>query len=101
MIMLTFIGGLAAICSTASFAPQAWKIIKTRDTSSISIGMYVLTVAGFTLWFFYGFAKGEWPLVASNGLCLALSAFILLLKCLPQKKKDAVADCIQSKVEDV
>ncbi|MBY0610851.1 MAG: SemiSWEET transporter [Beijerinckiaceae bacterium] len=99
--MLTVIGGLAAICSTASFAPQAWKIIKTRDTSSISVGMYVLTVAGFTLWFCYGLAKGEWPLVASNGVCLALSAFILLLKCLPQEKKDAVSDAIQSKVDDM
>ena len=40
------IGALAAIASTGSFAPQAWKIIKTRETKDISTGMYGLTVAG-------------------------------------------------------
>ncbi|TGV77138.1 PQ-loop repeat-containing protein, partial [Mesorhizobium sp. M2D.F.Ca.ET.145.01.1.1] len=29
----TIIGSLAAVCSTTSFAPQAWKIIKSRDTA--------------------------------------------------------------------
>ena len=97
--MITAIGSLAALCSTVSFAPQAWKIIRTRDTSAISIGMYVLTVVGFMLWFIYGFAKGEWPLIISNGICLGLSGFILVMKCLPQAKKDVVADTIESTVE--
>src|ERR1039458_1741764 len=37
-------GALAAIASTASFAPQAWKIIKTRETKNLSTIMYGLTV---------------------------------------------------------
>ncbi|WP_244604713.1 MULTISPECIES: PQ-loop domain-containing transporter [Mesorhizobium] len=41
------VGYLAAIWAMTSFTPQAWKIIRTRDTNSISAPMYALTVVGF------------------------------------------------------
>ena len=94
MDTVTIIGSLAAICSTTSFAPQAWKIIKSRDTSGISRGMYSVTVVGFAFWLAYGIMKGEWPLIFTNGVCLALSAFILAMTLLPQDKKDVVADAL-------
>jgi MtN3 and saliva related transmembrane protein len=88
----TLIGLLAGICSTVSFVPQAWKIIRTRDTQGLSIGMYALTVAGFSLWTAYGMMLGQWPLVASNGICLALSLFILAMQLLPAAARHKVAD---------
>lgn len=94
MDTISIIGSLAAICSTTSFAPQAWKIIKSRDTSSMSRRMYAVTVVGFALWLAYGVMKGEWPLIIPNGICLALSGFILAMKMLPQRKKEAVADTL-------
>ena len=90
----TMIGVLATIASTGSFAPQAWKIIRTRETKDISTGMYGLTVAGFALWLAYGVALGQWPLIATNGICLVLAAFILVMKILPASGKRAVADAI-------
>ena len=92
--LATTIGAAAAICSTASFAPQAWKIIKTRTTKDISAGMYCLTVVGFGLWCGYGVLLAQWPLIASNGICLFLSAFILIMKLMPQSGKRALADAI-------
>jgi hypothetical protein len=62
--------GVLAITSTGSFAPQAWKIIKTRETKDISTGS--LTVVGFALWLAYGVMLGQWPLIATNGICLLL-----------------------------
>jgi MtN3 and saliva related transmembrane protein len=94
MAISTIIGSVAAIASTASFAPQAWKIIKSRKTSDLSVGMYLLTVGGFSLWTVYGVMLGQWPLVASNTVCLGLSAFILTMKLLPRQKKDKVADAL-------
>lgn len=41
---------LAAICSMASFIPQAWRIVGTRDTQAISPVMYNFTIADFALW---------------------------------------------------
>lgn len=38
------IGTIAAILTTISFLPQAYQVIKTKDTSSISLGMYITFV---------------------------------------------------------
>ena len=89
---ITVIGYAAACCSTASFTPQAWKIIKSRETKDISAGMYALTVSGFALWTTFGVLGMQWPLIIANFICLLLSSFILMMKLLPQPKKDAVAD---------
>jgi MtN3 and saliva related transmembrane protein len=92
-------GYTAAFCSTASFVPQAWQIIKTRDTTSISASTYALTCAGFALWLVYGLAKSEWPLVLTNAVCLMLSAFILSMKMMPKHKKNEVADVLDPDVQ--
>jgi MtN3 and saliva related transmembrane protein len=91
---ITIIGYAAALCSTISFTPQAWKIIKSRQTKDISAGMYAFTVTGFALWLVFGSMLRQWPIVVSNFVCLVLSAFILLMKLLPHRQKDAVADSI-------
>ena len=94
MDAMTAVGVLAAICSTTSFAPQAWRVIRTRDTDAISKRMYVITVIGFSLWFVYGLMLGQWPLIATNAVCLALSGFILAMKLLPRRHREAVADAL-------
>jgi MtN3 and saliva related transmembrane protein len=94
MNLLTIIGSFAALASTVSFAPQAWKIIKSRHTADISFGMYAITVCGFALWTIYGILLGEWPLIVTNSICFLLSAFILMMKILPRRQKNKVADTL-------
>lgn len=94
MDTVTALGFLAALCSIVSFMPQAWKIVKSRDTRSISTGMYAVTVMGFALWLTYGALLSQWPLIVTNGVCLLLSLFILAMKLLPQVQKEGVADTI-------
>ena len=48
------IGTIAAILTTLSFLPQAYQVIKTKDTSSISLGMYTMFVFGVFLWIIHG-----------------------------------------------
>lgn len=91
----TIIGYLASLCSMTSFAPQAWKIIRTRETSGISTGMYSVTVIGFALWLAFGILKNEWPIIITNGVCMVLSAFILLMKVVPRRERDAIADKLE------
>ena len=94
MDAVSIVGALATICSTTSFVPQAWKVVRTRDTSAISKRMYAITVAGFSLWLAYGLLLGQWPLIATNGVRLVLSAFILLMKVMPRPRKEAVAGAL-------
>ncbi|HEV2650602.1 MAG TPA: SemiSWEET transporter [Rhizomicrobium sp.] len=95
MNYVVIVGALAAICSTVSFVPQAWKIIRSGETKDISVGMYALTVAAFALWCGYGVALDQWPLIVANGICLMLSAFILAMTLLPGGTKRAVAKSIK------
>src|ERR1700760_2247656 len=91
----TVFGGVAALLSTISFLPQAIKIIRTRDTESISVGMYAVTVVGFVLWTAYGLLLRQWPVIGSNGICLIVSAFILTMKLLPRPQKEKVAETLE------
>jgi MtN3 and saliva related transmembrane protein len=95
MNLIAFIGTCAAICSVASFAPQAWKIIKTRDTSSLSAPMYLLTVVGFLLWTTYGIGNAQWTIIVPNFVCCVLSAFIFTMILLPKRARNAVADKLE------
>jgi MtN3 and saliva related transmembrane protein len=90
----SLIGGAATLASTTSFLPQAWKVIRTRDTAAISAGMYAVTVIGFALWLGYGLLLGALPLIVTNGICLLLSGFILAMKLLPRERREAVADAL-------
>jgi MtN3 and saliva related transmembrane protein len=76
----SLIGGLAALCSMASFTPQIVKIWRERDASSVSLRMYVVTVTGFALWTTYGVLNSAWPIIMANTVCLVLSATVLALK---------------------
>jgi MtN3 and saliva related transmembrane protein len=95
MPLVTWIGSAAALASTVSFIPQAWKIIQTGKTTDISTGMYAITVSAFALWMTYGLMLRQWPLVASNGICLLVSAFILVMKLLPRAATQRVSRAIR------
>jgi MtN3 and saliva related transmembrane protein len=79
-LVITVVGVGAAVCSMTSFAPQLIKIWREKDASSVSLDMYLVTVAGFILWTIYGVVIGKWPIVASNAVCLTMSTAVLALK---------------------
>ncbi len=88
------VGYIAATLSVAAFAPQAWKIIKTRDTSGLATPMWILEVCAFALWIGYGVLLGEWPIIIPNVLCFVISLFILVMKLVPHHTKDKIADAV-------
>ncbi len=79
-LIANVVGTGAALCSMTSFAPQIAKIWRDRDASSVSLRMYLVTVAGFSLWIAYGVLIASWPVTASNLICLAMSGCVLALK---------------------
>jgi MtN3 and saliva related transmembrane protein len=94
MDWITIIGSIAAAASVASFAPQAWRIIRTRETKGLSARMYALTVLAFALWLTFGILKGEWPIIVPNALCLLLAGFILAMLIMPRRMRAKVADAL-------
>ena len=49
------IGSIAAILTTFAFLPQVVRVVKTKDTESIALGMYVMQVIGIV------FVACPWP----------------------------------------
>jgi MtN3 and saliva related transmembrane protein len=77
---LDILGYIGATLTTAAFAPQAIKSIRTRDTTGMSLWMYVMFTVGVAFWLAYGIATRSWPMILSNSLTLPLAGSILALK---------------------
>jgi len=76
----TLIGTIAAICTTIAFLPQAIKVIKTKHTKDIALGMYIILIIGIALWMIYGILIQRWPIIISNVITFILAAVILVYK---------------------
>jgi MtN3 and saliva related transmembrane protein len=74
------IGYAAGTLTTVSFFPQAIMTIKTRDTSSLSLGMYGLFTLGVLCWLIYGIYLVDYAIIISNAITLALATCILAFK---------------------
>ena len=72
------IGSIAAILTTFAFLPQVVRVVKTKDTESIALGMYVMQVIGIALWLAHGFHIGDLPLILANSVSFLLSGIILI-----------------------
>lgn len=70
----------AAILTTASFLPQAILTLKTRDTESLSLGMYAMFTVGLLLWMIYGISIDDKAIIYANAITLILASSILLVK---------------------
>ena len=80
MTSLDTLGLVATSFTTASFAPQAWRIWRTRDVSGISLVTYLILTMGLVLWLIYGLLKGDLPLVVANSVMVVLTTAITLMK---------------------
>lgn len=78
--MIDIIGYVAALLTTLSFFPQAFKTIKTRDTSGISLLMYSMFVGGVLLWLCYGLLKGDNAIIFANLVTFFLAGAVLIIK---------------------
>ena len=79
-LSLEWTGYVAAVMTTLAFVPQAWKTIRSKDTRSISLGMYVVFTIGIGFWLAYGIVLGSMPMILSNIVTFVLSATILAMK---------------------
>lgn len=80
MNLVATIGFLAAFGTTVSFLPQAVKTIQTKDTSGISLPMYILFTTGTLLWLIYGIMSGSMPVAVANAITLVFASIILIYK---------------------
>ena len=74
------LGFAAAACTTGAFVPQVWVVWRQRGAPGLSIGMYLMLIAGVAMWLMYGLALDAWPIVIANAITLLLACAILVMK---------------------
>jgi len=80
MALLDYTGYAAAACTTSAYIPQVLRVWRTRSTTDISLKMFLVLVAGLSLWLTYGIWRSEWPLIIANSITLMLASTILYFK---------------------
>jgi MtN3 and saliva related transmembrane protein len=78
--LITALGIVAAIGTTSSFVPQAWKTFRTRSADDFSWAYLGLFATGVTLWLVYGIFKKDIAIIGANGVTLLLLLVIMGVK---------------------
>ncbi len=78
--MTEWIGYAAAAGTTLAFVPQLLRVWRTRSAEDISLAMYLVFMAGITLWIVYGLRIHSAPVVVANACTLVLAGGVLVAK---------------------
>ena len=79
-LFFQILGYVAATSTTIAFVPRMIIIFKTKDTKSITLGMYLIFVFGVVCWLAYEIYKVDWPIIVANAVSVVLSSIILIFK---------------------
>jgi MtN3 and saliva related transmembrane protein len=74
------LGLVAGFIGAFAFAPQALKILRDRDASSVSALTYAMVLTGALLWGAYGVLRGAPSIMLWNAVAAGLAAMVLILK---------------------
>ena len=77
---MEIIGWIAAGLTTISFLPQAIKVLRSNETSSISLWMYSIFTIGILCWLVYGVYLKSSQMIISNLITFFFAVIILRAK---------------------
>jgi MtN3 and saliva related transmembrane protein len=80
LALIPWIGGLAALLTSLSYAPQVRKALPAGSTNDLSLKTLVCLTIGLALWVLYGFLKSDLVIVSANLIGGGLSLSVLLCK---------------------
>jgi MtN3 and saliva related transmembrane protein len=80
MLTPDLVGYIAACLTTGAFIPQAWMTWRRKRADGVSLGMYLIMVAGIVMWLTYGIMLQAWPVIIANIITMLLAVFILAMK---------------------
>ncbi|WP_422397326.1 SemiSWEET family sugar transporter [Spiroplasma endosymbiont of Tricholauxania praeusta] len=76
-IFIEILGYLAAICIPLAFLPQTIKLIKTRNTSGISIFSYSIYQLGGLTFLIFGILRNDIPMITCQTITAILNFIII------------------------
>lgn len=80
MDIINIIGSGAGILTTASFIPQVVKTWRSKSVEDISLLMFLVLLAGNSLWIIYGVLMNSLPVIIANTATVMLVTAQITLK---------------------
>ena len=80
MNIFEIIGFIATTLTTACSLPQLVKIIKTKDSKSVSFLMYFMMTIGYALWIVYGVYSSSLQIILGNAIGSLILGTIMTIK---------------------
>ena len=84
-IQIEIIGLFAASFTTFAFVPQVFKILKNRNSTGVSVSMYIIMLIGICIWLFYGFLIKSLAVIIANIISGILQLFIIFFALINRK----------------
>jgi len=80
VISLDIIGYIAGFLTSISQLPQVIRVVKTKETKSISLLTYIILFLGIVLWLIYGILTRDFPLIIANSITVISTLTIIRYK---------------------
>jgi MtN3 and saliva related transmembrane protein len=80
MDYISIIGLAAAAMGGVSLFPQLFKVLRTKSTKDISLGMISIFSVSIFLWLVYGILLKNLPIIIANFFGLIQAVILLLCK---------------------
>ena len=86
MDKVTIIGLVASILTSVSMLPQLIKIIKDKESDSVSVLMPVVLLIGLGVWIGYGILRKDWIIIGANAFSVIINSLNLFFTLKYRKK---------------
>ena len=73
------IGIASGVLTSISMLPQVFKLIKTKESENISMGMLIVLLTGVAGWIYYGFLKNDWIIILTNAFAFLINFVTMIL----------------------
>lgn len=70
---------LVGISMAAAGIPQAYRILKRKQSDDVSILLWVVIIHGLFWWLYYGVRISSPCLITTNLICIIIDVFVLVL----------------------
>jgi MtN3 and saliva related transmembrane protein len=80
-----YVGIVSGVLTGISLLPQLLKVIREKESESVSLVTLVVLLAGLAGWVWYGILKEDWPIIITNSFSFLTNTAIIILSLLYRK----------------
>lgn len=97
---ITILSWMGAVLTSIVLIPQSYKIIRTRDTQSLSLYMYIIFELSAAVLITFAILSNQPAIIVTNSIVAVLASIILNLKIINIIKKMKNLNLVKQRLRD-